>query len=67
MGIQLNTLATMWARPYSEVYAGGDRSSYDYCVWTLRRDNKSATADELGLAVIAARMARPYIKTKTNL
>lgn len=45
-----------------ESYAGGDRSSYDYCVRTLRRDNKSATADELGLAVIAARMARATAK-----
>ncbi|OEL12902.1 hypothetical protein BAE44_0026081 [Dichanthelium oligosanthes] len=41
-----------------ESYAAGDRSSYDYCVWKLRRDRGSATADARGLATIAARIAR---------
>lgn len=47
-----------------ESYAGGDRSglSYDYCVRTLQRDSKSGTADALGLALIAARMARATAK-----
>ncbi|KAJ1288722.1 hypothetical protein BS78_02G110200 [Paspalum vaginatum] len=47
-----------------ERYAGGDRSSYDYCVWTLQRaDGASATsADDRGLAAIAARAARATAK-----
>ena len=45
-----------------ESYAGGDRSSYDYCVWKLGRDAGSASADARGLAAIAARMARASAK-----
>ncbi|XP_052160879.1 pectinesterase inhibitor 28-like [Oryza glaberrima] len=41
-----------------ELYAAGDRPSYDYCIRTLRADRASATADERGLAAIAARIAR---------
>ncbi|XP_021309035.1 uncharacterized protein LOC8069154 [Sorghum bicolor] len=50
-----------------ESYAGGDRSSFDYeyCAWTLQRADKegAATADALGLAVIAARLARATAST----
>lgn len=41
-----------------ELYAAGDRPSYDYCIRTLRADRASATDDERGLAAIAARIAR---------
>uniref|UniRef100_A0A0D9WX71 Pectinesterase inhibitor domain-containing protein n=1 Tax=Leersia perrieri TaxID=77586 RepID=A0A0D9WX71_9ORYZ len=42
-----------------EIYAAGDRASYDYCVRTLRSDSATATTnDERRLAVIAIRIAR---------
>ncbi|CAL5079449.1 unnamed protein product [Urochloa decumbens] len=46
-----------------ESYAAGDRGSYDYCVWKLRRENNgSAAADARGLAAIAARAGRATAK-----
>jgi pectinesterase inhibitor-like protein len=45
-----------------EGYAGGDRSSYEYCVYKLGRDSGSAGADARGLAAIAARAARATAK-----
>ncbi|KAF8731772.1 hypothetical protein HU200_015710 [Digitaria exilis] len=45
-----------------ERYAAGDKGSNDYCLWKLRRDNGSATADARGLAAIAAMMARSTAK-----
>uniref|UniRef100_A0A0E0LIW9 Pectinesterase inhibitor domain-containing protein n=1 Tax=Oryza punctata TaxID=4537 RepID=A0A0E0LIW9_ORYPU len=41
-----------------ELYAAGDRPSYDYCIRTLRVDSASAAADERGLAAMAIRIAR---------
>ncbi|KAF7013376.1 hypothetical protein CFC21_027462 [Triticum aestivum] len=40
----------------------GGAQDYDFCVKTLGADPASATADELGLAVIALRMARATAK-----
>jgi pectinesterase inhibitor-like protein len=45
-----------------DAYAAGDRSSYDYCMKTLQADRRSTTVDALGLAVIAARIARATAK-----
>uniref|UniRef100_A0A0E0E9J9 Pectinesterase inhibitor domain-containing protein n=1 Tax=Oryza meridionalis TaxID=40149 RepID=A0A0E0E9J9_9ORYZ len=50
--------STTLLRDKCELYAAGDRPSYDYCIRTLRADRASATADERGLAAIAARIAR---------
>ncbi|CAL5089614.1 unnamed protein product [Urochloa decumbens] len=49
-----------------ESYAAGDRASYDFCVWKLRRENGSAAADARGLAAIAARAGRATAKAATE-
>ncbi|XP_062186655.1 pectinesterase inhibitor 28-like [Phragmites australis] len=55
-------MASSMLQDKCESFAAGDRSSYDYCVRTLQRDRASATADERGLAAIAARIARATAK-----
>ncbi|CAN6203508.1 unnamed protein product [Urochloa humidicola] len=57
------TASTTTLEDACESYAAGDRSSYDYCVWKLRRESGSAAAaDAGGLAAIAARAARATAK-----
>ncbi|RLN33696.1 pectinesterase inhibitor domain containing protein [Panicum miliaceum] len=56
------TTSTTLVQDQCERYAAGDRTSYDYCVWKLGRDEGSDTADARGLAAVAARMARASAK-----
>ncbi|CAL5066238.1 unnamed protein product [Urochloa decumbens] len=62
------TAASTTLEDACESYAAGDRGSYDYCVWKLRREtNGSAAAtDARGLAAVAARAARATAKAATE-